>query len=187
MSYNFIDKSALFLARSIRRHNPDAASEKALFYSLCLLINSLTSITAVLLISIITGNFFNSLTAIVGYTILRYFSGGAHMNSSLSCCIISTVIFIGISHIHYNYHLLGLFFNCISIIILIFTVPDGIQKVSRIHPKYYSILKIICVLIIATNFFIQSSVLSAAFITQALLTTKAGHQFLTLFERRLPA
>jgi accessory gene regulator B len=184
VTYNFIDRSALYLAQSIRKHNPNAASEKALFYSLCLMINTFTAITITLVVGTLTGHFIQSILAILSYTILRYFSGGGHMNSSLSCCILSTVIFIGISHSSTNFMFTGFLFNTIAWIILIFTVPDGIEKISRINPKYYPILKLVCFLIVSSNYLIQSPIISASFLAQALLTTKAGHHILFLLERR---
>jgi accessory gene regulator B len=184
VNINFIDKSALYLTRSIRKHNPDAASEKALFYSLCLLINTSTAITLVLITGLVTGHFSEAVISVWGYLFLRYFSGGAHMDSSLSCCITSAAILILVSHLSFDFLYIGVIFNFVSMIILIITVPDGIQNVSRINPRFYPYLKIICLIIVSSNFIFQSPVLSAAFFAQAFLTTQLGHRFLVILERR---
>jgi accessory gene regulator B len=184
---NFIDKLSSYLALSIRKNNPNAASEKALFYSLSLIINTMTAIIIVIIISLLTGYLFEALIVIFSYTLLRYFSGGTHMNTSLSCCIMTIIIFSFATHINFPYLPYGVMIDLATISILFKTAPNNIDRVSRIKPEYYFVLKWISVLIVACNFFFQFPVVSASFIIQAILTTKMGHGFTHYFERRKPA
>jgi accessory gene regulator B len=184
---NFIDRASRYLAISIRNHNPNAASEKALFYSLSLIINTLTSISTVLIISLMTGHLQEALIVIFSYILLRYFSGGVHMNTSLACCITSILIFIIAAHSSFSYAPFGMTLDIISISILLVTAPNNIMKVSRMKPSYYPILKVISIVIVTSNLFFQIPVVSVSFIIQAILTTKFGLGFTKLFERRKPA
>lgn len=178
---NPIDRSARYLACSIRRNYPDAGSEKALFYSLSLLINSAVSISTTLLIAFATDRLIEAVTVILGYFILRYVSGGVHAGTSLSCCLLSIAIFTAAAHSTFAFWPIGVVLNGIAILILLITAPNNIEKISRIDPKYYKHLKLISVLLVASNFFFQSPVLAAAFITQAFLTTRLGHKFISCF------
>lgn len=182
---NIIDRSALKIANSIRFHYPDAASEAVLFYSLSLIINTLTAVGISLMICTITGHLAEALIVILFYFLLRYVSGGAHMSSSVSCCILSIIILATLPHVKFNYWFGGMIIDILSIVILLLKAPDGIEKVSRIDPKYYPLLKIISVCIVASNFYFQYSFLSAAFITQAFFITGFAYKSIHILERRL--
>lgn len=181
---NFIDKSATYMATSIRNNNPHSASQAVLFYALSLMINSSITVITVIIISSLTGHLYEALTVIFFYTLLRYVSGGSHLASSLACCITSSVIFLLASHIEYNFFYLGLLLNAGSIVILLKTSPQGIENISRIDKKYYPLLKILSVVIVASNFFFQLDFLSTAFFIQALHTTKLFENSIHYMERR---
>jgi accessory gene regulator B len=181
---NFIDKSALSIARAIRRNYPDAGSETVLKYSLSLIINTLTSITTILFICLLTGRFFEGLLTIVLFLALRFVSGGMHMNTSLSCCLLSIVVLTTIAHVQFNYFYWGVLLDSATVMILLRLAPQGIEQVSRIDPKHYSRLKIISVAMAASNFMVHSSLVSAVFFTQALTLTKPAYQIVELLERR---
>lgn len=184
---NFIDRSALYIARAIRRNYPDAGSETALKYSLSLLINTFTSITAILVICAFTYHLTEGLVTILLFLILRFFSGGVHMHTSLSCCLASIIVLTAISHLEFNYFYLGALLDCATIVILLILAPQGIDNVSRVDHKYYPLLKIISVLMVASNFIFHSSLVTAVFFTQALTLTKTAYQFVNFIERRVVA
>jgi accessory gene regulator B len=179
---NFIDRAAESIAQSIRRNNPNAGSEVALKYASSLLINTLTAITAALLISMVTGHFYSCLIGIVSFTLVRFVSGGMHMSTSVSCCVLSIVIFITASYVNFDYSSIFILMDITSIIILMITAPNDIKNVSSIDPKYYPLLKLIAVVLVASNFWIQSSVLTAAFIIEAFLTTTLAYKLRDLIE-----
>jgi accessory gene regulator B len=181
---NIIDRSALSIAQKIHRTYPEGASEAVLKYSLSLIINTLSAVTLVLLIGLLTGHTLEALIVIISYTTLRYFSGGIHLSSSLSCCLFSIITFTLLSHLEFYYNVIGIYLNIISIIILFFTAPKGIEKVSSVDPKYYPVLKIVSMIIVGSNFFFQSSLLAGVFFTQAVLTTNIAFKFVELLERR---
>lgn len=183
---NIIDKAALSLARKIHENYPQGSSEAVLKYSLSLLINTFSAIVIVLLICLFTGHIAQACVVIAAFTALRYFSGGLHMSSSVACCTFSVICFAILSHIQFNYDTFrtGVVLNLAAIVILLKTAPKGIENVSSVDPKYYPVLKLISVLVVASNFVIQSSVLSAVFIVQACLTTEPAYKIVNFIERR---
>ncbi|TBL81190.1 accessory gene regulator B family protein [Paenibacillus thalictri] len=181
---NFIDRSAHFFAVSIRKHNPNAASETALKYALSLLINTIVAFIVTYIICFFTSHVAQVTVGIVAFLFIRYFSGGLHMSSSLSCCIFTIGIFVILGHVDFPYHYAGYFCDAASIAIFFKTAPNGIENVSRIKPKYYPLLKWICMVTAASNFFIQSPVFSAAFLMQAVLTTTPAYNLRDFVERR---
>jgi accessory gene regulator B len=182
---NFIDKSATSIATSIRKNNPQAASQAVLFYALSLMINSSLTVITVIVISSLTGHLKEALIVIFCYTLLRYVSGGSHLASSLACCLASSVNFILASHIEYNFFYLGVLLNTASIAILLKTAPQGIENISRIDKKYYPLLKLFSVVIVASNYFFQLDILATAFFIQALHTTKLFENSIQYIERRI--
>lgn len=181
---NLIDRSAASITKAIRNNYADAASEKILFYSLSLLINTSVAIVSTLILCAITGHLQEAVITIFSFLFLRYLSGGAHLKSSLGCCVFSLTVLTALAHIDYSYFTIGFFLNILSFIIFLMKAPEGLENISRVNPKHYLWLKWICLIFISSNFFIQSSLLSAIFIVQSVTLTKLGYYLFNLLERR---
>lgn len=181
---NFIDRSAEVITKSIRNNYPDAGSEVALRYSLILVINSTISILSAILFCSLTGHLYQCLIGIFAYILIRSLTGGLHASSSLSCCILSIIIFVTIAFTNYNYNMIFILLDIISVTIFLCTAPNNIKDMSNIHPKYYSLLKLSSLIIVSSNFLIQSTILTAAFFIQAFLTTKLAYLIKDAIERR---
>lgn len=180
---NFIDRSAVYLAQSIRKHNPEAGSEAVLKYALSLFINTSSAIFVSLVICSFTGKLAYAVLSIISFLILRYVSGGVHLSSSLSCCICSIMLITLAAHSSFSYAHLGFIMNCCAWVILLKTAPNGIQGYSRIDAKYYPVLKFVSLAIVSSNFFFQSSVLSTVFFSQAMLTIPLAYWVRNYVER----
>ncbi|MDQ1909864.1 accessory gene regulator B family protein [Paenibacillus sp. GD4] len=184
---NFIDRSANSLAKVIYSHYPEGASETVLRYSLTLLINTVTSVSFVIIFSFFTNHLLEAICVIAFYTILRFFSGGMHMPTSLACSIASILTFIIVTHIDYNFQPFGLLLTIVSALILLKTAPNNMENSSSVNPKYYPHLKVISVLIVLSNLYFHSSFLASAALAQALLTTKIAYKFSDYIEGRTNA
>lgn len=181
---NIIDRSALQLAKAIRRNDPNAASEAVLNYALVIVLNTICTIAIVLIVNLLTGYLIEGIITMFAFALLRSFSGGLHLKSSLFCTLFSAASLILISHIEIGYMYIGLILDLISIAILLVYAPKGFENRSRLDPKYYPFLKVASILIVAANFYIHSPLLSLAFFTQALTTTRAAYFILSKLERR---
>jgi accessory gene regulator B len=182
---NIIDRSAVAIAKSIRANYPDAASETVLKYSLSLMINSFGAVAITLIVCAFTGHLIEGVTVIFFYTLLRVVSGGAHMPTSLSCCITSIIIFTSIAHTSFEYSYITVIIDLITLLILLMKAPEGIQNVSRIDPKYYPLLKAVSLGLVLSNFYVQSSLLSITFFVQTLFLTPFAYKAIAYYERRL--
>jgi accessory gene regulator B len=181
---NILDTIATYLTKSIRKNYEDSASEEVLFYSLVIVLNTISIVLIVSIVGLFTGHFLDSIIALFAYAFLRYFSGGVHLSSSITCIVVSSLILILVSHISIPYWYTGFILNLISLAIILWLAPKGIEGVSRISPKYYPVLKLISTAIICSNFLFQSDVLCLAFITQALTLTTPVYQLVDFTERR---
>ncbi|MFB6364706.1 accessory gene regulator B family protein [Paenibacillus elgii] len=180
---NLIDRTATRIARTIRENYPEAASEKVLFYSASLLLSTMFAIIVTLSLCMITNHLTQAVVSTIIFLLIRYLSGGYHFNSSMICSLWTIFILTGSAHVRFDYLYAGACFDVISIIIFSLKAPKGLNNVSRIAPKYYPILKYVCVLFISLNFFIQSSMLSTIFLIQALTLTEAAYFILSAIER----
>ncbi|SFL24888.1 accessory gene regulator B [Paenibacillus sp. 1_12] len=181
---SIIDQSAEFLAKSIRKNYSEAGSETALKYALSLIINTFISITISLLFCLITGHFIQCVLGIAAFILIRSITGGMHASSSMSCCIISILIFNTIAFVTFDYSLYSAVLDAAAIVVFLITTPNNIQNMSSLDPKYYPILKLIAVLMVSSNFIIQSTMLTAAFCIQAFLTTSPAYRLRDFIERR---
>ncbi len=181
---SILDNTATYIARSIRKNYKDSGSEEVLTYSLIIIINGISIVFIVLMVGLISGHFLESITALFVYALLRYFSGGVHLHSSFTCIIASSFLLISIAHIPLPYWYTGFLLDSVSLIIILWLAPKGLENVSRIAPKYYPLLKLISAAIICSNFLFHSDVLTLIFITQTISLTTPAYQFVDYIERR---
>ncbi|WDM29336.1 accessory gene regulator B family protein [Paenibacillus mucilaginosus] len=179
---NWIDHTATRIAKVIRENYESAASEKVLYYALSLLINTSTAIFLTLIIAFFTNHLLNAIIAVISFLLIRNISGGFHLRSSLACCVFSTILLITFTHSTYKFTYLGYFFNFISLLIMLFKAPFGIENFSKIQKKHYPYLKIIAVLAVTSNFFIQSSLLASVYIGQSLTLSTLVYKLVTRLE-----
>jgi accessory gene regulator B len=183
---NFFDKSAYFLAKAIRNNYEDAASEEILRFSLVIVINTFAAVIFSLLLSLFTHRFYECMIIIAAYTVLRIFSGGIHLSSSLGCCLLSFSVFTLDSLIKFNYLYYGLILDLISLLILLLYAPSDIENAVKLDKKFHSVLKMVSILLVSCNLlFVKSYLLSLAFFTQSLFVTPLVKKLINTLERRL--
>lgn len=163
-----VEASAAKMAEYINRNVENASSVAVLQMSLITIINFFIVTFVVLFICIFTGQFTAGIIAVLSTPFLRYFCGGIHMKSAQLCNVISIILILIAVHLPIQYTYAGLSLTILAIIILLLYAPQGIRNVSRLEAKYYPILKLISVLIVASNFYFQSPLLAAVFFMQCL-------------------
>ncbi|MGO4375415.1 accessory gene regulator B family protein, partial [Paenibacillus sp. MCAF20] len=120
-----------------------------------------------LLIGVFTGRVFEVAIVLIGFALLRQASGGLHLKSGLKCVAVSTagatiLSFVELSQVYM------LASTGIAVTLALIFAPTNIEKQSRIPHKYYPALKLLAVLMVSSNFLIQSDVLAAAFLAQGI-------------------
>ena len=163
-----IETAALKIAEGIKRQVPEhKASVNILKHAIAIVLNIVFIISFTLIASFITGNTKQALTALIGFALLRQFSGGFHLKTGAGCILFTTVLFTGISFIELPVLYIQIF-NIISLLLVGIFAPSRIEKQSRIPKIHYPKLRIISMLIVVSNVFIQSSTLAVSFLVQSL-------------------
>ncbi|WP_409346783.1 accessory gene regulator ArgB-like protein [Paenibacillus sp. MBLB4367] len=172
-----VEKVSDYLAVKINQNTPNASSVGVLRYALIGVINTILITLMVLVVASITGHILSAVVVLVAFPVLRYFSGGLHLNSSTKCNILSTLFLLLSIYLPVNYWYIGFVMNILSVLILAVYAPSGIER-NTLGPKYNPILKAIAVVIVCMNFIFQSHVLAAAFFLQALTTPPILRRFI---------
>lgn len=163
-----VDNLAFSIARRIKNMVPNhPSSVNILKYALIVILNAMFGIALSLLISILTGKTSEVIIIILSFALLRQLSGGYHIKSSDGCVIFTVFLFTLISLISLN-SITVLILNCSSVLLALFFSPSKIDKQSKIPKKYYPYLKIVSVLLVTINFYLQSSTIAMAFFTQCI-------------------
>lgn len=139
------------LARKIKDGYPEANTE-VISYEIGRILNHYGIIFFTCLISWLTGEFYNSLIALIGFATIRKFSGGLHLKLS-ACTVVSVTLFCTAPFIRLEDEVSCLLTTFSVFLFLFFS------------PKY----KITSMIIVSSNFFINSPILTLMFITQGLL------------------
>lgn len=169
---NPIDLAAVKVVEFVRKNNPEAASKEVLTYSTIIAINTLVALLISLVICVITGNFLNFVLVYVIFTVLRYFTGGVHLNSSLSCCLFTIAVFVSVVHIKYDYGYIGYFLDAFSFLMIAWKAPHKIDVVKQVSSQKKMFIKILCLFFVSTNFLLQSTLLSSILLVQAMSFTQ---------------
>jgi accessory gene regulator B len=144
------------------------ASLEVLKFGLLLFINFISIVFISLSIGLITGKLTETLVTLVAFALLRACTGGYHLKSSILCIFYSSALMSIIPHVPMN--LLAVYvLIIISILLILIFAPFGMENQSNIPKRFYPLLKIIGVLLVATNLFILSSTLAVCFFVQSVM------------------
>jgi accessory gene regulator B len=169
-------------AEYINKNVENSSSVAVLRMTLITIINFIIVAAAVLMICFFTGKLAEGVIALLCSPLLRYFSGGVHLKSSTACNIVSIIMFLLAAHIQTSYYYTGLSLMIIIIFILLFYAPQGILNLSRLDVKYYPILKLISICIVASNFYFQSPLLSSVFFLQSLTLLPIAQKLVSYYK-----
>lgn len=160
-----IDSIASKIARTIKNTDPDnTVSVEVMKYALIIYFNTLLIMIEALCIGWITGKFQETVVTLTAIVILRLFSGGIHMRTTLGCNIVSVCIVTLIPHIPVNGLLTNIFtLACVPIIVIL---SPNIDSQTYIDKKYYKYLKAISLIIVCSNFVFHSPLLGLSFLVQ---------------------
>ncbi|MGG4104545.1 accessory gene regulator B family protein [Paenibacillus lautus] len=163
-----IERAALWISEGIKRQVPEhPSSVGVLKHAIAILLNILCIVTFTLVISIYTGHMKQAITGLIGFALLRQFSGGIHVKTGAGCIVITTALFTAVSFVDLG-ELPTQILNILSFLLVVLFAPSKIAKQSRIPRKHYPKLRLISCIIVGVNFFIQSPTLSIVFFIQAL-------------------
>ncbi|WP_157764109.1 accessory gene regulator ArgB-like protein [Paenibacillus borealis] len=156
------------IARAIKNANPEEThSVEVMQYSLGIIINTLLIIVGTAVIGFISGSFAECMTFLLCFSILRLTSGGFHLKTAMACNIVTILLSTLLpSLITFSDSTLWIA-NIISLIIIIIFAPNP-DKNARIPTSIYPLLKLVSILMISSNFFLQSAVIGLAFTVQSL-------------------
>jgi accessory gene regulator B len=162
-----IDQLAGKFAIFIRQRNEGIVSEAVMKFALIIIINVVSIILFVLALGFFTNTFKASALALFGFAILRFFSGGLHLKSSVNCVfmsvlLISIVIFLPL---HKQYEI---WMNIISLLLVVAFAPSHIENYIRFKKRHVPFLRIAAISIVCLNFYLDSSILTKCFLIQSL-------------------
>ncbi|WP_429351687.1 accessory gene regulator B family protein [Paenibacillus sp. 4624] len=148
--------------------------EDSMRHSLIAIINFATVVALTLLGTIITGRFEQAVLLLKCFALLRMFSGGLHLESSMKCAVVTAGATTALSMLNIN-DAWSVVLTVISMYIMIHFAPSGIENQTRIPERFYPALKVISFLIVASNLWFLSSMAAIAFFVQALTLVANDH------------
>lgn len=156
------------LATGIKNIVPEhPASLAVLKFAIAVVLNVVFIISLTLLVSLLTHRTGEAIRILISFAILRQVSGGAHLKSGIACVVFTTALFTLLSFVSVGPALV-LLMNMISLLVVLWLAPIGIERQTRIPRKHWPKLKIIAAVLVVVNIVIGSPVIAAAFIAQSV-------------------
>ncbi|MEB4785087.1 accessory gene regulator B family protein [Paenibacillus jamilae] len=164
-----IEPLALRMAQHIKNVVPEhPASVPVLKHALAVTLNLVFITGLTLAISAFTGRISEVLIIMASFAFLRQMTGGIHLKSGMGCVVVSTLLFTGLSFITLDHEWI-MITTGISMILILFFAPAGIEKQTRIPPKYFPLLKVLALCVIALSFYFANPFVAISFFAQTLL------------------
>ncbi|GGF76512.1 hypothetical protein GCM10010912_22000 [Paenibacillus albidus] len=156
------------IAATIKKANPEEThSLEIMQYALVIILNTLSIVLLTFGIGLITGNLVDSLSFLFCFSTLRFLSGGFHLAKSRDCIIVSVLISTVIPHFFILTEHWLLITNALSVLIMLMFAPNP-DRNAQIPKKFFPYLKVISLVLVCTNFFLDSSVVGLAFFAQSV-------------------
>ncbi|MDO3675585.1 accessory gene regulator ArgB-like protein [Paenibacillus ehimensis] len=163
-----IKRPSRTIAVWLKNANPkETASIEVMEYALSILINISLIIIISLGIGHSTGKYGETALALFTFILLRFFSGGVHLQSSFGCITTTVVLCSTIPHLPVLSKSEMLIFTFICILLLLFFAPQ-VDSETGLKPELKRLLKIISICIVSSNLVLWSSVIAFAFLIQCL-------------------
>ncbi|MCI3926323.1 accessory gene regulator B family protein [Paenibacillus sp. TRM 82003] len=180
-----ITKLSSNIADFIRENHEQSASKDVLMFSIGIVLNSLLVILTVVGISALTGRFGAAVVFLIAYVGLRFVSGGVHLPTSTLCNAFSISIFLVLLHLPIAYWNVGFALQgAAALLILLLAPTKDIMSLNRFGPKFTIHFKVVSFLVVCSNFWMQSPVVAAAFLLQAITLLPWSYRAVSLLERR---
>lgn len=175
MLHYLANKIAVYIKNVVPDH---PASIAVLRYSLSFILNAVLIIVLTLGLSLLTGRMKEAVIILFAFGLLRQISGGIHLKSGDLCVVLTATVFTIMSVINLGSSTVQLL-NVISLLLVMIFSPSRIDRQTRIPKKYYPLLKILSILVVASSVLINSSTLAITFFVQAitLIRMKGGEQY----------
>ncbi|MMZ43869.1 putative regulator protein [compost metagenome] len=163
-----IEALSLRMAQHIKSVVPDhPASVAVLKHALAITLNVVFIVSLTLGVSTLIGRTGEVLTIMMAFAFLRQMTGGIHLKSGMGCVAVSTMLFTGLSFIELDYNWTAGATIASMVLILIFA-PAGIEKQTRIPPKYFPLLKMLALCVVGLNLYFSNPYIAASFFVQTL-------------------
>lgn len=172
------------LAGFIVANDKNAASKEVLIYGISTFLHTVFTGFIIIVACLFTGRFTEMLWVMLYFTVLRFFSGGAHLHSAWKCDISSTLTIIALAHITIPYYYAGFVLNCVAFVIVAWKAPNNPNLNYSFVVKHQKKLKWFSLAIVATNFAFQSPFGSLALLYQSLTLTKPFYMLYQFIDRR---
>ncbi|MCP3774749.1 accessory gene regulator B family protein [Paenibacillus sp. MZ04-78.2] len=156
------------IAAWLKNANPEeTVSIEVMEYALRILINISLIIIISLGIGHSTGKYGETALALFTFILLRFFSGGIHLRSSLGCITTTVVLCSIIPHLPVLSKSEMLIFTFICILLLLLFAPQ-VDSEAGFKPKVKPLFKIISICIVSSNLILCSSIIAVTFLIQCL-------------------
>ncbi|MEN1985238.1 accessory gene regulator B family protein [Paenibacillus hubeiensis] len=170
-----IENAAGRIARHIKSVVPNhPVHEEDMRHTLIIILNTAAVILFTIIGALFTGRGSEVIMLLKCFALLRLVSGGLHLESSIGCAIVtaSTATVLSMVSINSTWTV-GL--TLISMVIVLFYAPSGIDHQTRIPERFYPLLTVISFLIVASNLWFGSSWAAIAFFVQAMTLVANEH------------
>ncbi|KAF6620504.1 accessory gene regulator B family protein [Paenibacillus sp. EKM102P] len=163
---HFVDK----VSHQLKNKYPDELPSYGIIrYALKFIITNTIPIFLIIMFSLIFGNLKESLIAILGFSLLRIFSGGFHFQTPEKCIIFSTVMIILISELGYYFTTHTFIMFIVSLLIVLIYAPSDIQNQTKVKKENYKWFKIISLLLVSIFYLIDNPISNLAILVQSIL------------------
>jgi len=158
-------------------HPNHPISTEVLAFALGSIINIFGTIVVALSLAAMLGQFKETALAMLAFAALRAISGGRHLKTSVTCMLVTSVganlIPLAAKYIPFSkYSIISM--TVVGMVLAAVFATRKIEHQTRIPKKYYPLLRVLSVLLIATNLIFLNKIIAISHFVQCLLLIRRG-------------
>lgn len=168
-----INRLSRQLAIHLKRVANHPEDPEVLAYPIIIFFNVLLTLFMALIVAAFLDQVYEVFLYLLAFALLRFFSGGLHLKSPELCIVLTALganVLAALPALDAYVPVL----NVLTLLLCLLYAPSNVQKQTNFPERYNPILKVIAIIIVSTNFWFNSSLLSAAWFIQALTLIRIG-------------
>jgi accessory gene regulator B len=160
------------IAISIKKSNEaETVSVAVMKFALIILFNFFIPVLLSLLIGLLTDRFGETLLSLTAFVLLRMSSGGYHFKSPIAC-MLSTLFVATVPPLIDLSREWSMLVTGVSLLLFLLLAPSNMRGYHTLPEKYYPVLKLLCVSMVAANFPINSDTVALVSLLQGISLLK---------------
>lgn len=158
-------------------HPAHPISTEVLAFALVSIINIFGTVMVSLLLALLLGQLKETALAMIAFAALRAISGGRHLKSGVTCILVTAIGANLIPMLARYIPFTTMTITCMTVVSMVLAAVFATRKIehqTRIPKRYFPLLRVLSILLIASNFIFCNAIVAISHFIQSISLIRRG-------------